>query len=157
MQIRVVDFEILTRNFTKYQEGIQKIENHKQKFLEQVEPYRKEMENILMMSQSGIIIDQMTQKQRAEKFQKMQQEVMDLDNDFKVELQKLKSKLSSESYSYLESYITEWSVKNDIDIVLGTAEVVFSKPELDITNQILDVLKSKGLYSEYFEESETNI
>ena len=33
MQIRVVDFEILTRNFTKYQEGIQKIENHKQKFL----------------------------------------------------------------------------------------------------------------------------
>jgi hypothetical protein len=157
MQIRVVDFEILTRNFTKYQEGIQKIENHKQKFLEQVEPYRKEMENILMMSQSGIIIDQMTQKQRAEKFQKMQQEVMDLDNDFKVELQKLKSKLSSESYSYLESYITEWSVKNDIDIVLGTAEVVFSKPELDITNQILDVLKSKGLYSEYVEESETNI
>ena len=116
-----------------------------------------EMENILMMSQSGIIIDQMTQKQRAEKFQKMQQEVMDLDNDFKVELQKLKSKLSSESYSYLESYITEWSVKNDIDIVLGTAEVVFSKPELDITNQILDVLKSKGLYSEYVEESETNI
>ena len=99
----------------------------------------------------------MTQKQRAEKFQKMQQEVMDLDNDFKVELQKLKSKLSSESYSYLESYITEWSVKNDIDIVLGTAEVVFSKPELDITNQILDVLKSKGLYSEYVEESETNI
>lgn len=157
MQIRVVDFEVLTRNFTKYQEGIQKIENHKQKFLEQVEPYRKEMENILMMSQSGIIIDQMTQKQRAEKFQKMQQEVMDLDNDFKVELQKLKSKLSSESYSYLESYITEWSVKNDIDIVLGTAEVVFSKPELDITNQILDVLKSKGLYSEYVEESETNI
>ena len=157
MQIRVVDFEIITRNFTKYQEGIQKIENHKQKFLEQVEPYRKEMENILMMSQSGIIIDQMTQKQRAEKFQKMQQEVMDLDNDFKVELQKLKSKLSSESYSYLESYITEWSVKNDIDIVLGTAEVVFSKPELDITNQILDVLKSKGLYSEYVEESEPNI
>jgi Skp family chaperone for outer membrane proteins len=157
MQIRVVDFEILTRNFTKYQEGIQKIENHKQKFLEQVEPYRKEMENILMMSQSGIIIDQMTQKQRAEKFQKMQQEVMDLDNDFKVELQKLKSELSSESYSYLESYITEWSVKNDIDIVLGTAEVVFSKPELDITNQILDVLKSKDLYSEYVEESETKI
>jgi Skp family chaperone for outer membrane proteins len=157
MQIRVVDFEILTRNFTKYQEGIQKIENHKQKFLEQVEPYRKEMENILMMSQSGIIIDQMTQKQRAEKFQKMQQEVMDLDNDFKVELQKLKSDLSSESYSYLESYITEWSTKNDIDIVFGTAEVVFSKPELDITNQILDVLKSKGLYSEYVEESETKI
>jgi Skp family chaperone for outer membrane proteins len=157
MQIRVVDFEILTINFTKYQEGIQKIENHKQKFLELVEPYRKEMENILMMSQSGIIIDQMTQKQRAEKFQRMQQEVMDLDNDFKVELQKLKSELSSESYSYLESYITEWSVKNDIDIVLGTAEVVFSKPELDITNQILDVLKSKDLYSEYVEESETKI
>ena len=157
MQIIVVDFEILTRNFTKYQEGIQKIENHKQKFLEQVEPYRKEMENILMMSQSGIIIDQMTQKQRAEKFQKMQQEVMDLDNEFKVELQKLKSELSSESYSFLESYITEWSIKNDIDIVLGTAEVVFSKPELDITNQILDVLKSKGLYTEYVEETESKI
>jgi hypothetical protein len=40
---------------------------------------------------------------------------------------------------------------------LGTAEVVFSKPELDITNQILDVLKSKDLYSEYVEESETKI
>jgi len=152
MQIRVVDFEILTKNFTIYQEGLDKIEKHKQKFIEKVEPYRKEMENILMMSQSGIIIDQMTQKQRAEKFQKMQQEVMDLDNDFKVELQKLKSELSTESYKYLESFITDWSKENEIDIVLGTAEVVFSKPELDITNQILEVLKIKGLYKEFVEE-----
>ncbi len=152
MQVRVVDFETLTRNFTIYQEGLDKIENHKQNFLEKVEPYRREMENILMMSQSGIIIDQMTQKQRAEKFQKMQQEVMDLDSEFKVELQKLKSELSSESYKHLESYITEWSSENNIDIVFGTAEVVFSKPELDITEQILDVLKSKGLYKEFVEE-----
>ncbi len=152
MQVRVVDFETLTRNFTIYQEGLDKIENHKQNFLEKVEPYRREMENILMMSQSGIIIDQMTQKQRAEKFQKMQQEVMDLDSEFKVELQKLKSELSSEAYKHLESYITEWSSENNIDIVFGTAEVVFSKPELDITEQILDVLKSKGLYKEFVEE-----
>jgi len=152
MQIRVVDFEVLTKNFTIYQDGLDKIEKHKQEFLEKVEPYRREMENILMMSQSGIIIDQMTQKQRAEKFQKMQQDVMDLDSEFKQELQKLKSELSQDSYKYLESFITDWSRENKIDIVLGTAEVVFSKPELDITNQILEVLKTKGLYKEFVEE-----
>lgn len=152
MQIRVVDFEILTKNFTKYQEGLEKIENRKNEFLEKIEPYRKEMENILLMSQSGIIVDQMTQKQRAEKFQRMQQEVIELDNEFKSELQKLKSELSQDSYKYLESYISEWSSANNVDIVIGTAEVVFSKSEHDITNNILEVLKENGVYKEFVEE-----
>jgi outer membrane protein len=158
MQIRVVDFELVTKHFSTYQDGAERIEQSKKEFIEKVEPYRREMQNILVAAQSGLIVDSMTQKQRTEKFQHMQKEIVELDKVFKGEVQKMRDELTKVTYKELEDYIVNFSKDKDFDCVIGKLEVVYCKEEFDITNQILELLKEKGVYREYVdEEEETNL
>ncbi len=154
MQIRVVDFELVTKHFSTYQDGVEKIEQSKKEFIEKVEPYRREMQNILVAAQSGLIVDSMTQKQRTEKFQHMQKEIVELDKVFKGEVQRMRDELTKVTYKELEDYIVNFSKDKDFDCVIGKLEIVYCKEEFDITNQILELLKEKGVYREYVEEEE---
>lgn len=154
MQIRVVDFELVTKHFSTYQDGAEKIEQSKKEFIEKVDPYRREMQNILVAAQSGLIVDSMTQKQRTEKFQHMQKEIVELDKVFKGEVQRMRDELTKVTYKELEDYIVNFSKDKDFDCVIGKLEVVYCKEEFDITNQILEILKEKGVYREYIEEEE---
>jgi outer membrane protein len=155
MQIRVVDFELVTKHFSTYQDGAEKIEQSKKEFIEKVDPYRREMQNILVAAQSGLIVDSMTQKQRTEKFQHMQKEIVELDKVFKGEVQRMRDELTTVTYKELEDYIVNFSKDKDFDCVIGKLEVVYCKEEFDITNQILEILKEKGVYREYIEEEES--
>jgi hypothetical protein len=47
MNIKVVDFEILSRHYVKYQEGITKIEQVKEEFVKRLDPFRDEMQELL--------------------------------------------------------------------------------------------------------------
>ena len=154
MQIRVVDFELVTKHFSTYQDGAEKIEQSKKEFIEKVDPYRREMQNILVAAQSGLIVDSMTQKQRTEKFQHMQKEIVELDKVFKGEVQRMRDELTKVTYKELEDYIVNFSKDKDFDCVIGKLEVVYCKEEFDITHQILEILKEKGVYREYIEEEE---
>ena len=156
MQIRVVDFELVTKHFSTYQDGAEKIEQSKKEFIEKVDPYRREMQNILVAAQSGLIVDSMTQKQRTEKFQHMQKEIVELDKVFKGEVQRMRDELTKVPYKELEDYIVNFSKDKDLDCVIGKLEVVYCKEEFDITNQILEILKENGVYREYVEEEEEN-
>lgn len=156
MQIRVVDFELVTKHFSTYQDGAERIEQSKKEFIEKVDPYRREMQNILVAAQSGLIVDSMTQKQRTEKFQHMQKEIVELDKVFKGEVQRMRDELTKVTYKELEDYIVDFSKDKDFDCVIGKLEVVYCKEEFDITNQILEILKEKGVYREYIEEEEEN-
>ena len=157
MQIRVVDFELVTKHFSTYQDGAEKIEQSKKEFIEKVDPYRREMQNILVAAQSGLIVDSMTQKQRTEKFQHMQKEIVELDKVFKGEVQRMRDELTTVTYKELEDYIVNFSKDKDFDCVIGKLEVVYCKEEFDITNQILEILKEKGVYREYIEEEEESL
>ena len=48
--------------------------------------------------------------------------------------------------------ITDWSVSNNIHVIIGKLEVVYVTDEYNITNVVLDMLKEKG---EYVEEEDT--
>lgn len=154
MEIRVVDFEIVTRHFTKYQDGINRIEARKDEFLKKIDPYRKEMENILLSAQSGIVIDHMTQQQRSDKFQHMQKEIMELDKEFKSEVAEMRQELSKVTYEDLRGFIDDWSEENNIDLVMGKVEIVCCKDTFDVTDDIIEILKQKELYAEYVEEEQ---
>ena len=151
MKIRVVDFEILTRNYKVFVDGKIEINDRKNEFLEKIEPLRKEMESLIKAANSGLIVDQNSQQQRMEKFKKLQEEAMKHDNDFKHIYKKMNDDLTVTVYNELEKIISEWAEKNDIDLVSGKMEVVFVKPEFNVTDQILEVLKEKDLYIEYKE------
>jgi Skp family chaperone for outer membrane proteins len=152
MEFRVVDFEKVTHHYKIYQDGIQKIEDYKDEIIEKVDPIRKQMQNILTAAQSGIVIDSLSEQQRMQKFQSLQQELVSIDKDAKIEITEMRDNLNKLVYSELEKMINDWSVENNIDIVIGKLEVVYLKSQYEITDEILNLLKSKG---EFIEEEDT--
>jgi Skp family chaperone for outer membrane proteins len=146
MELRVIDFEVLTRNFQPYVDGYKNIESEKRKMLESVEPSRKEMQDIIKRSQSGLIVDEMSQKRDMEKFKQLQDTLMKSDNDFKAQLKDMSEELNTSVYNQLEVIVNEWANTNSIDLVMGKMEVIFNTDKVDVTNEIMEIIKQKGLF-----------
>lgn len=154
MNIKVVDFEILSRHYVKYQEGITKIEEVKDEFVKRLDPFKNEMQELLKNSMTA---DEETQKASAERFQILQEEGMMIDEEFKRKMRQMNDELSKDIYNDLERIITEWAASNDVDMVIGSTEVVFLKQEHYITSYIIDLLKERDLYIDGPAEVKANV
>lgn len=148
MNIRVVDFEILTRHYNNYRHGVDKIEEEKKEFLKKLEPFKREMNAIISAASSGLVVDNNTQEKRANDFQKIQQEAVELERDFKFSLKKMTDELNEKVYDELSKIISDWSKENDIDLVTGKMEVIFSNDKYDATDSIIEIFKIKNIYVE---------
>ena len=157
MEIRIIDFEILTKHYLNYSLGRDKVNDLRSSFIDRVKPLKDEIELILSTESSGLSFDESSQKVRYDNFQKLQQDVMDLDYEFKSEMSKMKDNLSKVTFSELSEIITEWCNKNSIDLVTGKMEVVFVSDKFDATNNILEILKEKNLYIENIEEEKESV
>lgn len=146
MKIRVVDFEVLTKNFQPYVDGYKNIESEKRKMLDSIEPDRKEIESILKRSQMGLVVDDASQKRDVEKFKKLQEKLMKLDIEFKNKLKEMSDELNSSTYDQLSVIISEWATENSIDLITGKMEVVFNRPDIEVTEQIIELIKQKDLF-----------
>jgi Skp family chaperone for outer membrane proteins len=146
MEIRVIDFEILTTHYKKYRDGVDVINFERKKILEEIEPIKKEMNMIISSATTGIILNGQTQQQQAERFQELQQQIMEIDNDFKAKNKKMIDELNTKSFDELSEIVTDWATRNSIDLVSGKMEIIFCNDKWDITNDILEILKEKELY-----------
>ena len=155
MEFRVVDFEILTKNYKNYQEGIKSIEEEKNSFIKSLDPVKKEMESIISQMSSGLIIDEKTQREKEEKFRSLQDQAMSIDNRFKVEMKKLHEDLNKRTFDELSEIIDEYSKSNGIDLVIGKMEVVFIVDKFEITDNIVSILKERNLFHEEETVTET--
>lgn len=152
MEIRVIDFEILTRHYVKYQEGLNDINELKNKFMKKLEPFRKEMQNLMIAAQT----DNEVIKERMERFEELKQGAVEIDQEYKSEVSDMQDKLTKSTYSDLEQIISEWSELKSIDLVIGKIEVVCLNPKYESTNDILEILKEKNLFVD-FEEKEPEV
>jgi len=155
MEIRVLDFDILTKNYKNYQEGLNNIAGEKNEFITKLGPIKSEMETIINAAKSGLVLDPATQRQKEQKFSELQQEAMMIDGDFKARMRELHDSLNKTTFDELTTFVNEWANENSIDLVTGKMEVVFANDKFDATNNILDILKEKNLYVEYVLETET--
>jgi Skp family chaperone for outer membrane proteins len=155
MEIRVLDFDILTKNYKNYQEGLNNIAGEKNEFITKLGPIKSEMETIINAAKSGLVLDPATQRQKEQKFSELQQEAMMIDGDFKSRMRELHDSLNKTTFDELTTFVNEWANENSIDLVTGKMEVVFANDKFDATNNILDILKEKNLYVEYVLETET--
>lgn len=146
MELRVIDFEVLTRNFQPYVDGYKSIESEKRKMLSSIDPDKKEMEAIIKRSQSGVILDETSQRKDMERFKEIQDKLMKLDMDFKKQLKEMSEDLNTSVYDQLSVIIEEWSKENSINLVMGKMEVIFNTDDIDATEQILEVIKEKGMF-----------
>lgn len=152
MEIRVLDFDILTKNYRNYQDGLKNIAGEKNQFVTKLGPLKTEMESIVNSAKSGLVLDPNTQRQKEQRFAELQQEAMMIDGDFKAKMRELHDELNKTTFDELSSFVNEWATENSIDLVTGKMEVVFVNDKYDATNDILEILKSKDLYVENKEE-----
>lgn len=148
MEIRVIDFEELTKSFIPYIDGYKEIESEKRRMIDSIEPDRKKMESIIRRSQSGLVIDELSQKRDVEDFKSIQEKLMKLDTEFKHKLKQMNENLNSDVYDKISVIVSNWANKNSVDLVIGKMEVIFNTDKIDITNQIIEVLKEDKLYYE---------
>ena len=143
MTIKVVNFEILSRHYKHYQDGITKISDTKKEFIERLDPFKKEMETIINKANNG---EKLIPEQEA-KFQDFQNQAVEIDEDFKFTMRKMNDELSKVIYADLSNFINEWTTLNtEVDLVIGSTEVVFLKEEHDVTEQVLEIIKQAGLH-----------
>ena len=144
MKIKVVNFETLSKYYKPYQDGISKINDVKKSFIEKLDPFKRQMEDLITKANSGV---EMTKEQEA-KFQELQNQAVEIDEEYKFTMRKMNDELSKAIYSELSQFISDWSDKNDIDMVIGSQEVVTLKPEHDVTSDIIEIVKQNNLYVE---------
>ena len=106
------------------------------------------MESIIKLANSGLVVDNTTQKSRTERFQQLQQEAMVIDEEFQHRMKGMRGELNSKIYDELSKIITEWSIDNSIDLISGKMEIVYANPKYESTNDILELLKERGLFVE---------
>lgn len=146
MELRVIDFEVLTRSFQPYIDGYKEIESEKRKMLESIDPQRKEMEAIIKRSQEGQIKDEVSQEKEMTRFRELQEGLMKVDSEFKKQLKQMSEDINTSVYDQLSVIIAEWSNANSINLVMGKMEVIFNTDDIDATEQILEAIKEKGMY-----------
>lgn len=146
MNIKVVDVEVLSRHHSLYQQGIEKISNTKKDFLERLEPFKVQMHK--MITESIKITDETIIKENAAKFEDLQEKAVQIDNEFKAKMREMNDELSKEIYNNLETIINEWSVANSVDMVVSSTEVIYLNPKHFVTDEIIEALKTKGVYTE---------
>ncbi len=79
MEIRVVDFENVTRHFKTYKEGIELAEIEKKFFLESLKPFKVEIQRIMVDNAREVVTDRRIREQRNENFEKIQKEVIEIE------------------------------------------------------------------------------
>ena len=157
MEIRVIDFDRLTRSYSNYRDGIKSIEGEKNEFLSKLGPIKKEMEDIISSAKAGLLLDPSSQRQKEVRFAELQQEAMQIDGDFKAKMRELHDSLNKKTFDELSDIINEWAKENSIDLVTGKMEVVFATERLDATDIIINILKERELYFEDSEESTASV
>ena len=146
MKIYSIDFEKVIKNYKNYSLQMLELEQTKISHSNQMDVLKKEMESIIASANSGLIIDEVTQKANINKFKDLQIEASKRENEFRSKFTASQNHIMETSFEEVSSIITEYSNKTKIDMVISKSQLVFVKSEFDITDIIIDILKNKELY-----------
>jgi Skp family chaperone for outer membrane proteins len=135
--IKVVDFQVLTKHYKTYQDGVDKIENKKKEIIEELNPYKVEINKLLKKER-----DDKTDMQ----IQTVSEKAFEIEKRYKEELKSMSEELNEKCYDELSDIISEWGEENDIDIIFGKMEVVYCKDRSDVTESIIEEVKKKDMY-----------
>jgi Skp family chaperone for outer membrane proteins len=150
MKIYVVDFEEVLKNFTPYHESLKKIQSEKQKFADDIEDIKKEMETIVNSSRS-LLLDENTQRDNANRFKDLQTKAIKLESEFRNDIVTLQNSELEQNFKQVSEIVQDWSSKENLDLVINKSQALFVSEKYDATSKIVDILKEKELYQEYNE------
>jgi Skp family chaperone for outer membrane proteins len=148
MKTYILDFEEVLKNFTPYHESLRSIQKDKQDFADLIDGIKKEMETIINSSKS-LILDDATNQKNQMKFRELQTKAVQAESEFRANIVTKQNDELEKNFQQIIEIVNDWSKENDIDLVVNKNTVVFVKPEFEITQKIVDLIKERGMYQEY--------
>jgi len=150
MKTYILDFEEVLKNFEPYHQSLKSIQKDKQEFSDLVDSIKKEMEGIVNSSKSLILDDSLQQKNQ-NRFRDLQSKAVQAESDFRANIMTKQNEELEKNFNQIIALVNDWSSENDIDLVINKNTVVFVKPEFEITNKMIELIKEKGMYQEYID------
>jgi Skp family chaperone for outer membrane proteins len=134
MNIRIIDFEVLTRHYNKYQEGVSKIEIEKESFMKDIKILESKFNQLIKKTDDDSELMLINQK------------IISKEKEFERKSRKISDDTNIVCYEEIANIIEKWAIDNNIDIVLSSNEVVYSRNKIDSTKEILDIFKINNLF-----------
>jgi len=148
MKIKVLDFEQVAVCYKPYVDAITALEVKGSELRTELTAMQTEA-MALMENDPEVTIDEDTKIANQQKFQSLQQEAMMKDKNFKMEAEAEQRKIVMMSYDGISDLVHKYVESNpEVDTVLNRSEVVFFKPENDLTQTIIDAIKEVDLYTD---------
>lgn len=143
MEVRIIDFGVITKHYKTYREGMNLINLERQSFLEDIKPLKKEIQKTLLENAQRGIRDV-----RPNNLEDIQKEMIEIEKDYNDKIKVLYDDTNVKVFDELQVIIGEWATNNSIDLVSSKMEVIFNTDRIEATNDILNILRDKGLFVE---------
>jgi Skp family chaperone for outer membrane proteins len=150
MTTHILDFEEVLRNFEPYHVSLKSIQKEKKEFSELIDAIKVEMETILSGSKS-LILDDATNQKNQMRFKELQNKAMQAESEFRSNIVARQNEEVEKNFQQIMDIVQEYSIENSLDLVVNKSTVVYVNPKLEITQQIIEVVKQKELYVEYID------
>ncbi len=148
MTTYVLDFEEVLRNFQPYHESLKLIQKEKKEFSDLIEGIKKEMEQILASNKS-LILDDVTNQKNQLRFRELQNKAVQAESEFRTTIVEKQNAEVEKNFSQIMDLVNDYATEKSLDLVVNKNQVVFVNSKFEITNQIIEIVKEKGLYLEY--------
>ena len=150
MTTHILDFEEVLRNFEPYHVSLKSIQKEKKEFSELIDAIKAEMETILSGSKS-LILDDATNQKNQMRFKELQNKAVQAESEFRSNIVARQNEEVEKNFQQIMDIVQEYSVENSLDLVVNKSTIVYVNPKLEITQQIIEVVKQKELYVEYID------
>jgi len=150
MKTYILDFEEVLKNFEPYHQSLKVIQREKQDFSDLIDGIKKEMETIVNSSKS-LILDDSTQQKNQDRFRELQTKAVQAESEFRANIMTRQNDELEKNFQQIIELVNAWSSENNVDLVINKNTVVFVRPELEITDSIVKLIRDKGMYLEYTE------
>lgn len=160
MNVYCVDFDKVAIQYKTYVEKAAELDNLKLKHFQEMEAYKKEMDALVESSKSGLIVDEMTKRISAEKFKALQNKAVAKENRFRTEYSNGQTDIMEACFVEINKIVEDFSTQNvemNIDMVVNKSQIFYSNSKFDLTDKIIDDIKSKGLYVESTETEKESV
>lgn len=134
MNVKIIDFGLLTKHYKKYQEGVQRIEKEKKEFLVEIKPLQDKINFIV--KNNG----------KQEELIFITEQIKSLEIKLKINIKTISDDVNNNCYQEISEVVSKWAIFNNISLVLSSSEVVFNKKEFESTNEILELFKQNNLF-----------
>jgi Skp family chaperone for outer membrane proteins len=150
MKTYILDFEEVLKNFEPYHQSLKVIQKEKQDFSDLIDGIKKEMETIVNSSKS-LILDDANQQKNQNRFRELQSKAVQAESEFRANIMTRQNDELEKNFQQIIELVNVWASENNVDLVINKNTVVFVKPELEITDSIVKLIRDKGMFLEYTE------